>query len=814
MLALAVAYAALCRITLSTKVLDGGMVAVWPPAGLALAALLRFGVGLWPGLLAGAWAGNLLGIAGPVDALGEAIGATAGVVITAVLVGRMAPGVRFDRLREVLALLLAASLGATVSAVIGVSSLWLADHMVWDSWSHGVLVWALGDVEGMLLLAPVLLALAQRPRIERPSRAIEAAVAIVALLAGAHLLFHTAEAQLWLLMPLCVWIALRYGFTGAVVAALGLAIISVTETNVGHGPFEQGTDFDLVRAQAFAIVSAGMLFIVAAVTEERRSALRQYRSIAAEDAALRRVATAVAASACVDDVCQMAGEELADLFDVEVGLVFRFEEGDRGRAYGRWIHQGPFVPDADGLLPIVPGSAIDAVRRAGAPADFGQRTDVPALAPFTKRVAAPIHAEGRLWGALLASTGRDAGLPRDLVPRLERFADLVGLAVSGAAAHERLIAEATTDSLTDLVNHRGLHERLAEQVALASRTGQPLSVVVLDIDRFKPLNDALGHEAGDDVLREIARRIRAVAREGELLARVQGDEFAAVLPGTGAAEAQQAADRLRRSITAEPFDGGVELTVSAGVADLTHANDAADLLAFADGALYWAKSNGRDATCVYDPVVVEELSADDRAERLERTKALGAVRALAQAIDAKDAATIEHSERVARLAARLAEVSGWAPSDVARIHDAGLVHDVGKIGIPDAILSKPGRLTDEEYDAIKRHSALGARIVSEVLDEEQVAWVRGHHERHDGRGYPDGLAGEAITEGARLMALADAWDAMTGARVYSDPMPVDEALCEVTRCEGTQFHPDAVAALKQLDEQGRLTEPPALVHSR
>jgi HD-GYP domain-containing protein (c-di-GMP phosphodiesterase class II) len=244
------------------------------------------------------------------------------------------------------------------------------------------------------------------------------------------------------------------------------------------------------------------------------------------------------------------------------------------------------------------------------------------------------------------------------------------------------------------------------------------------------------------------------------------------------------------------------MTMSAGVCDLTQTDDPEELLRLADGALYWAKAHGRDTCVRYSPQVVEELSAAERADRLEQARALAALGALARAIDAKDPATIRHSERVAALAGELAVESGWRPEDVARLHDAALVHDVGKIGVPDAVLSKPGRLTDEEYEVIKRHADLGARIVAGMLDVEQTAWVRGHHERHDGRGYPDGLAGDAISDGARLLALADAWDAMTGARVYSEAMTSADALAEVRRCRGAQFHPDAVAALERVAARG------------
>ena len=208
------------------------------------------------------------------------------------------------------------------------------------------------------------------------------------------------------------------------------------------------------------------------------------------------------------------------------------------------------------------------------------------------------------------------------------------------------------------------------------------------------------------------------------------------------------------------------VTSSAGVCDLAQAGTAEELLRKADGALYWAKVHGRDVTYGFSPEVVEVLSAQERADQLERMGALSAMRALARAIDAKDPSTRSHSERVARTVELLALTAGWTPQRAALLREAALVHDVGKIGVPDAILLKPMSLTREEYDLVKSHAALGADIAAEVLSPDQVVWIRHHHERWDGRGYPDGIAGERIPQGARLLAVADAWDAMTSARPY------------------------------------------------
>jgi putative nucleotidyltransferase with HDIG domain len=177
---------------------------------------------------------------------------------------------------------------------------------------------------------------------------------------------------------------------------------------------------------------------------------------------------------------------------------------------------------------------------------------------------------------------------------------------------------------------------------------------------------------------------------------------------------------------------------------------------------------------------------------------------LARAVDAKDPSTRQHSERVSEVAKVLAGALGWTADDASALRDAGLVHDVGKIAVPDAILFKPDRLTSEEFRRVRAHAALGAEIVADVLSGAQVAWVRGHHERWDGAGYPDGLAGEGIPEGARILTLADAWDVMTSARPYGVPLSREDALTECRRCSGAQFWPEAVEALERLVADGLL----------
>ena len=203
--------------------------------------------------------------------------------------------------------------------------------------------------------------------------------------------------------------------------------------------------------------------------------------------------------------------------------------------------------------------------------------------------------------------------------------------------------------------------------------------------------------------------------------------------------------------------------------------------------------------CTYLPEVVTELSAQERAERLARVQKRSALLALARAIDARDPATQRHSERVAEVAVLLAGAMGWSAQAALRLREAALLHDVGKIGIPDAVLFKPGALLSDEYDVVKHHADLGARITGDVLDADQVGWVRHHHERWDGTGYPDGLANDAIPEGSQLLAVADAWDVMTCGRDYKAAMTVEESLAELRRWAGAQFSPQAVAVMARLD---------------
>jgi len=283
----------------------------------------------------------------------------------------------------------------------------------------------------------------------------------------------------------------------------------------------------------------------------------------AERAALSRVTAAVAAGMDLDEVLMLAAREAAALLGAQTGAVVRVD-GDEG---------------------VVVGAAGGALR-AGDP--------VPLADDSGDALAAAVTVDGRPWGMLLVRGGRSGALGPGHAERLDRFAELVSLAIANAEARARLLALATTDPLTGLLNHRVFHDRLGAEVARAHRSGAPLSLVALDLDHFKRVNDTHGHQVGDDVLRELASRMREGARREDVTARVGGEEFAWLLPEADLDAAALAAERLRRRVADQPFPAAGRLTASIGVAALEVGEGPADLLRRADEGLYRAKAGGRD----------------------------------------------------------------------------------------------------------------------------------------------------------------------------------------------------------------------------
>ena len=349
---------------------------------------------------------------------------------------------------------------------------------------------------------------------------------------------------------------------------------------------------------------------------------------------------------------------------------------------------------------------------------------------------------------------------------------------------------ALTDSLTGLRNNRAFHEDVVRELHRSVRTGQPLALVLLDLDGLKQTNDTLGHQAGDELIKALAVTVVGTQRAADAAYRVGGDEFAVLLPGETAWGAYRFIGRLQRRLAEE---AGASAT--AGIAEASALDIDKDyLIRRADVALISAKRTRRSALIHSDELEAAPVPGARAAHR-HHLETLAT--ALARAVDAKDSYTRSHCETVSELCVLIAGELGLEPDHTNRLRLAGLLHDAGKIGIADAILRKPAPLTDDEFEVMKTHAALGARIVAGAELEEESNWILHHHERPDGRGYPDGLAGDAIPRESRMILVADAFEAMTSDRPYRAGRPEQEALAELERCAGTQFDPECVAALRR-----------------
>ncbi|MBB4665244.1 sensor domain-containing diguanylate cyclase/phosphohydrolase [Conexibacter arvalis] len=581
---------------------------------------------------------------------------------------------------------------------------------------------------------------------------------------------------------------------GSVIAALGAVSCMAVALRDRTGAARGAICVLDVRARAWSDEERDQLADLAAVAAHEHLRAADVR----ERRALRHVAMAVARGADPAAVHELVAGGVAYAYGAEAGAVVRYEDDRTARVVGTWSAPGIDGLPLDGMLGLEDGGIAAALRR-GKPA---RASGGPGHRPFRHRVGAPVHQGGRVWGFVTALSG-GAAFPPEAEQRLADFAELVTAALVNAEARDQLAALATTDPLTGLANQRAFQERLAGECERARRHGRNLGLALIDLDGFKFVNDAHGHQAGDDALTTVARRAASTIRAGELLARLGGDELALLLPEADAGDTYAAAERIRQLIANEPIGPSGSITISVGVSDLALGGDADGLMRTADDALYWAKAQGRNVVAQYVPELRDQLGSEERADRVTRRQALLGIGALARAVDAREGQSEGHSERVAELAVRLARAAGWPAQRLALLREAALVHDVGKIGVPEHLLGK-ATLTPAEASQLREHARLGADIAGDVLTPEQVAWIRSHHERPDGLGYPDGLAAEAIPLGARLLAVADAWDAMTCPRGGRRPLGTEQALAECRAGAGSQFAPEAVAALERVLAAGEM----------
>jgi len=342
-----------------------------------------------------------------------------------------------------------------------------------------------------------------------------------------------------------------------------------------------------------------------------------------------------------------------------------------------------------------------------------------------------------------------------------------------------LLAVSRADPLTGCLNRRGFEERAVAEIAAAGRRGGRGAFLVLDIDHFKPVNDRYGHAAGDELLRWVVRAVKAAVRPTDAIGRLGGDEFAVLFADMDPVTALDGAARIAEVLSERaPCSVGLATFPMDGV-------EFEELMRKADVRLY-ASRHGR-----------KDRDITGTSERLSWAATL------AHTVDMRMNADHEHSRSVAELAVAIARALGWEDEMLGMLRMAAMLHDVGKVTVPDEILCKPGGLTDEERETIKGHSTAGAELVSQIEGLDMiVAWIRHSHESFDGTGYPDGLRGEAIPQASRIMLVADAFDAITSRRPYRDALSVSHACNELRRHAGSQFDPACVMALLESLDPG------------
>jgi diguanylate cyclase (GGDEF)-like protein len=538
------------------------------------------------------------------------------------------------------------------------------------------------------------------------------------------------------------------------------------------------------------IGDAETLVNVAATGLSRLEAVHRRTARAAQDRALVRAARALNQSLELHEVLRTLAREAAFAVGGDLSGVYLGNAREGGIATAG--HN--VAPEWHGIrLEPGEGAAGQALLTGRPFVTNDYRSDTtgsqPTLRGFRTAVAVPMVWNDELKGALSVGWTSMRRVEEEDRRTLEAIADLATVACHNAESYHQVQQAARTDALTGLLNHGAMQVRVREEIARARRDGTPLSFVIIDLDDFKQINDVRGHQAGDELLRRVASLLQAELRPYDQVARYGGDEFVLLLPGSDEATARAVAERVRDAMAASMVGG-----CSLGVAQWHEPLEADALLEHADRALLLAKRTGKGRVAVANPDVERELALL-QAQR----GSPAAVQALAAAIEERDNYTHEHSEEVVHLSRGVAMLLGLQADQAERIAHAALLHDVGKLAVPNEILHKPGPLTPEEWALMAEHPVAGERILLRIPDLTVIApVVRHEHEHWDGSGYPDGLKERLIPIGSRIILACDAYHAMITDRPYRAALSPAEAADELRRGAGTQFDPDVVDALLDL----------------
>jgi diguanylate cyclase (GGDEF)-like protein/putative nucleotidyltransferase with HDIG domain len=514
-------------------------------------------------------------------------------------------------------------------------------------------------------------------------------------------------------------------------------------------------------------------------------------------------------------------------------VIVQAEAGKRRGALGQRI------PLGSGLIGNVARNGQLATYNAGVPADSGRKSLLP---DTLAAIALPIFYADQLHGILYIESSQPADFSEEEVLLLRTLADLIAGALHNALSFQKAQEQAITDGLTGVKTHRFFMEALSAEWKRSTRAGRSFALVLMDLDRFKFVNDFYGHLEGDLVLQRVGHILETNCRRSDVVARYGGDEFVILMPETNMEHARQLASKLRGWISADALLREKNISASFGIACYPlHGSSPQELIQVADASMYLSKHQGGNAVSTADhfdpneakkwkrdvleaylgvtlkrlfatgPEAFEEIYSRLKqfTESLAVTEAanggkpapvsaqgpqalpqavLDTVTSLAFAIDAKDHYTQGHSQKVSAYAALIAEALDLNDLEVEEIRLGGVLHDIGKVAIPENILNKNGSLSPEEWETMKSHVTFGAKILDPLTPLARIReMVLHHHEFFDGSGYPNALRGEEIPLGARIIAVADAYDTITSDRTYKKARSAADALAELERCADAQF---------------------------
>jgi diguanylate cyclase (GGDEF)-like protein len=413
----------------------------------------------------------------------------------------------------------------------------------------------------------------------------------------------------------------------------------------------------------------------------------------------------------------------------------------------------------------------------------------------------PLGVADHIIGTLILASRKPNAYSRRQIELLGKVALQIAAPIENTQLYAQVEQKSRLDELTGLFNRRHFEERLKEEVSRHSRYGDVFSIFMIDLDNFKTYNDVYGHPAGDMLLGQIGKIIKSSIRDADQAFRYGGDEFVVILPHTAKDDAYVVAERVREQIAGDMKKKAFSVTCSIGLASYpADGVISGELVTGADTALYYAKWTGGNR--IYLSSKIPSDTPDDGGVYGKRN-GLSAVYALVSVVESRDPYVYGHSRRVNVYAVALAEAIGLSPDEVSRVSTAALLHDIGKIGIPDKVLNKKGKLDEENWETIMYHPRLGANIVGNIPNLAPcVSSILHHHERWDGGGYPEGLKGEEIPIESRILAIADSFEAMSSARPYRPALPRQEVIEKIREGAGSQFDPKLVEVFIGLIEAG------------